>query len=463
MQKKILLRILLFTLHFSLVAQKNNIQFTIDLSNPNSHYFNVEMIYKKPKDLSQLKMCAWTPGSYIIHDYGKFVEDFDVTNERKQPLSWQKSDVNTWLVSSKGAKEIIVNYRIKATQLFIENSYIDENIGIISPASTFLYLDEELLNPVTVKINYPINKKIATGLDLSDEKQKIYTAENYDKLLDSPFLLGNLEHLKPFYVDDVPHHFIGYEIGKLDRDKFMSELKDIVLQGTTIFNHVPFNHYSFLSYGYGPGGLEHINSCIISFRTKDILATPESRFRNYKFLAHEYFHAYNAKCIRPIELGPFDYSGPNHTNLLWFTEGVTDYYAHLMILRAKVVSLEEVNRSFQYIIRNYENKPGHKYQSLTNASYTTWFNSPFSKTKIEADKTISYYEKGCIVGLLMDFDIRQHSNNEASLDDVMKSLYQKYYKKLGRGFTEEELKKNANYLQVLKWMKYLVILILQIL
>ena len=126
--------------------------------------------------------------------------------------------------------------------------------------------------------------------------------------------------------------------------------------------------------------------------------------------------------------------------MLWFDEGVTEYYAHLMVLRSGMATTREVNRSFQSIIRNYENKPGHRYQSLAEASLTVWSNSPFSKTKTQADRTISYYEKGCILGLLIDLDIRNCSKNKYSLDDVMQFLYKKYYQELKRGFTYTELK-----------------------
>ncbi|WP_336518213.1 M61 family metallopeptidase [Pollutibacter soli] len=420
---------------------ESGMHYRVWIPEPAKHYYLVELTYNNPGDTALLKMCAWNPGGYFLIDFAANLDSFSVTGVSGKSLNWTRPVKNNWIIPTNGESKIIVRYRINATRPAIELPYVDENWGLIGPTGTYLYADKETYKPVTVTVenNPSWSEPVATGLDLVPGKTDTYRAENFDVLFDCPMLMGKLETLSTFFIDKIPHYFTGYEIGKLDRPMFVNDLKKMTAAGIKVIGDIPYQHYTFLSIGYGGGGIEHVNSTVVGFRTKDFLSTKEARFRNYKLLAHEYFHHYNVKRIRPVELGPFDYSGPNYTKLLWFSEGVTDYYAHLMLLRGGLVNLAEINRSFQYIIRNYENKPGHKFQSLTESSLATWDNSPFSKTKTQADRSISYYEKGCIVGMIIDFDIRHRTKNKYSLDDVMRFLYKKYYQELKRGFTDAEL------------------------
>ena len=421
---------------------KSNMHFVVSTPEPAMHYFDVELTYQHPGDTAVLKMPVWSPGGYFVVNHAENLGNFSAVNESGNSLKWTKSGQSSWTIVTGGATEIVVRYRIFGNRPGIDRPYVEREWGLIGPTGIFLYADKELKKPVTANVDPYLkwNAPLATGMDSITGRKNTFYAEDFDILFDSPILMGNIETLEPAMIKGVPHYFTGYEIGKLNRKQFMADLKKFTAAGIAIIGDIPYKHYSYLSIGYGGGGIEHLNSTVVSFRTKDFLSTKEARFRNYKLLAHEYFHHYNVKRIRPVELGPFDYSAPNYTKLLWFSEGVTDYYAHLMLLRSGLFDVNDITRNFQYIIRNYENKPGHKYQSLTESSLATWDNSPFSKTKAQADRSISYYEKGCIVGMMMDFEIRNRTMNKYSLDDVMRFLYKKYYQDLKRGFTEEELK-----------------------
>jgi predicted metalloprotease with PDZ domain len=255
-------------------------------------------------------------------------------------------------------------------------------------------------------------------------------------LFDSPFLLGELEALPPFYVRGKPHYFIGYQLGAFDRKQFMADLKKIVESSIAIIGDVPYNHYTFLAIGPGMGGIEHLNSTSLSFSNGEGFDSPEGRKRLYSFIAHEYFHHYNVKRIRPIELGPFDYAKENKTNMLWVSEGFTVYYEYLILKRAGLTNNDDVLKALQSNIIAYENKPGRLFQSATQASYDTWSDGPFGRTGDEVNKTISYYDKGPVLGMMLDLNIRQETNNKQSLDNVMRLLYKKYYQTKKRGFTE---------------------------
>jgi len=284
---------------------------------------------------------------------------------------------------------------------------------------------------------------VATGLDSIPGKQNTFIAADFDVLYDSPFLMGELESLPPFTVNNIPHYFIGYKLGDFDRNQFMSDLKKIVESGSNIIGSIPYTHYIFLAIGPGRGGIEHLNSTSLSFSGGEGFDSPDARKRLYSFIAHEYFHHYNVKRIRPIELGPFDYSKENHTNMLWVSEGFTVYYEYMILRRADLMNDNDVFNAFQSNIQAYENKPGHLFQSATQASYETWSDGPFGRTGDEINKTISYYDKGPVLGLMLDFSIRHATNNKKSLDDVMRLLYTKYYQTKKRGFTEKEFQEEC--------------------
>ncbi len=216
--------------------------------------------------------------------------------------------------------------------------------------------------------------------------------------------------------------------------KFSENLKKIVESAFAIMGDIPYKQYTFIAIGPGRGGIEHLNNTTFGFSGND-LHKPEAMNRMMNFLAHEYFHHYNVKRIRPFELGPFDYDQGSKTNLLWVSEGLSVYYEYMVVRRAGLADEQTLYADFEKNININENNPGRLYQSLAQASYKTWSDGPFGTQGEEKDKSISYYDKGPIVGLLLDFTIRHVTQNKESLDDVMRLLYWKYYKELKRGFT----------------------------
>jgi predicted metalloprotease with PDZ domain len=188
----------------------------------------------------------------------------------------------------------------------------------------------------------------------------------------------------------------------------------------------------------GMGGLEHTNSMAV-FTNRMDFNSPEISDGYLSFIAHEFFHLYNVKTIRPVALGPFDYDEENYTTMLWFSEGVTSYYENLILNRAGFFNQEDVLRELKTSIANYENIPGHLFQSVAQSSFDSWMLF-FNRSENAANTTISYYDKGCAIGMLLDLKIRYESGNKKSLDDVMRTLYQVYYKEKKRGFTDKEFR-----------------------
>lgn len=405
--------------------------------------YHVSMRVENWKDENlHLKMPAWMPGYYQIMDYGQYVDNLTATDNTKH-LEVQHPDKNSWEVKGLNGNPVTIKYTIKTIRKFVANSYVDDMHAYLVPGNTFLYVPEYLNQPVTVKLNLPDKwKNVATGLKPLSEEQQMYIADDFDVLYDCPILIGNLESLPTFNVQGIPHHFIGYEIGRFDHLDFIEKLEKIVQQSVEIIREIPYDQYTFIAIGPGRGGIEHGNNTTISFSGNN-LDSKERMVQMMNFLAHEYFHHYNVKRIRPFELGPFDYENGSRTNMLWISEGLTVYYEYLIVKRAGLVDLPTFLSFFDNHINTHQTDSGRHFQSLQQASYNTWSDGPFGNNRKGPDRAISFYNKGPIVGLILDMEIRNSTNNEKSLDDVMRHLYNHYYKLNNRGFTEAEFQRTC--------------------
>lgn len=436
------LLIIIFFCAEPVVAQKQgSMAFQVSMPDPSSHTYHVVFTCNGIQaEKLDLKMPAWTPGYYQLLNYAKNVENFIATDADGKEILWSKADQNSWRLQTNNAKKIIITYNVKATTSFVAQSLLDSSHGYIVPAGVFVYVSGRLDHPATVTIEpYKDWANVATGLEPVAGKRFTYTASDFDILYDSPILIGNLEMLPSFTVNGVPHYFTGYKLGKFDREEFIKDLKKIVEAGVDVIRDIPYKHYTFLAIGPGRGGIEHLNSTTISFDGSQ-LNTAEGKRRMFSFIAHEYFHHYNVKRIRPVELGPFDYDHGNRTKMLWVSEGLSVYYEYLMVKRKGLMTREDFLNAIRSNIMAYENKPGHLYQTVAEASYETWSDGPFGRTGDEVNKTISYYDKGPVLGLMLDLKIRHETKNKRSLDDVMRLLYTQFYKQKKRGFTEQELR-----------------------
>ncbi len=420
---------------------EGSMAFTVSMDRPDTHCYHVEFRCEGLKGATQdFKIPAWSPGYYGLMNYAKGVENFKAADGAGNPLKWEKTTANTWRVGCDDASGITVSYDVKAATNFAANSYLAEDHGFISPASLFMHVSGQIRHPVTVVIKpYKDWSKAATGLDPVQGQKDTFIAPDFDVLYDCPILLGNLE-IMSFEVRGVPHYFAGFKLGEFDREKFTADLKGMIESAVDLIGDIPYKHYTFLATGPGAGGIEHANSVAIPFSGRE-MSSASSNKRWLDFVSHEFFHLYNVKRIRPIALGPFDYDRENLTNMLWVSEGFTVYYEYIICRRAGLISREDLLDHLRSNIVGYENQPGHLFQSATESSYTTWSQGPFGRRGGEGiNKTISYYSKGPALGLLLDLKIRHETKNQKSLDDVMRKLYQKYYKEKKRGFTDDEFR-----------------------
>ncbi len=413
--------------------------FCVSMEKPHTHYFQVTLeIDGLVAEFINLKLPNWTPGYYRIMDYARHVINFRVADGAGKALKWEKTAKNIWQVKTTQAKHITVNYDVYAFNVSVAESFLDDSRAFLVPASLFVYPDGFLRHPVKVKILPPDSlPRIFTGLDPIPGEPNTFFAADFDILYDSPIYLGNPEILS-FEVNGIPHIVAAEDLGRIHRETLVDDLKKIIQESVAIIGDLPYRHYTFILMDGGGGGLEHLNS-MAAFMNASSLLTPTGYKNWLAFIAHEYFHHYNVKRIRPLALGPFDYDRENYTRMLWVAEGITVYYEYIILKRAGLLSAEEFFNRLSSVIARYENVPGSRVQSATESSFDTWIKF-FYRSEESANTSISYYDKGAALGLLLDLKIRHETQNQRSLDDVMRLLYRKYYQEKKRGWTDAEFR-----------------------
>lgn len=412
---------------------------TVSMERPTTHYYRVVVRADGLAGETQdFKMPVWTPGYYRIMDYAKNVRDFRAEDGAGRPLPFEKTAKNVWRVRTGRSGTAVVSYDVYAFNRFCADSYLSDDGGFITPAGVFMHVGGRLKDPVTVTVvPAPGWTEVSTGLEPVPGRPHTFTAPDIDTLYDCPILVGNQEVLA-FEAAGKPHKVAAYDLGAVDRARFTGDLKKIVEAAAALMGELPYRHYTFLVIGPGGGGLEHLNSTAVALDPGSLM-TPRGYQGWLAFIAHEYFHLFNVKSIRPIALGPFDYDRENYTDLLWFSEGATVYYEYLLLDRAGLMSRDEVLDRLGSTVASYENAPGRRRQPATLSSFDTWTGF-FGRNEHAAASTISYYDIGCGLSLLLDLRIRAASDGRASLDDVMRALYRTYYKEKKRGFTARELR-----------------------
>ncbi|HEX6279289.1 MAG TPA: PDZ domain-containing protein [Pyrinomonadaceae bacterium] len=410
-----------------------DISYTVSMSKPWTHLLEVEMRLKwdRMPDQTELKMPVWTPGSYLIREYARHVQDFAVKDASGKALDWRKINKNTWQIESKGVREIVATYRVYSNELTVRTNELNDEHAFWNNAALLMFPKGQLATTSTLKVVPYGDWKVATGLPKVEGQANTFRAPNFDVLYDSPFEVSNFNEIS-FTVQGKPHRVVVTGEGNYDLKAIARDSAKIFEEGYKIFGELPYEDYLIIVNTRGGGGLEHLNSTALQWNRFGF--KPAARYRAFlSLVAHEVFHLWNVKRIRPDALGPFDYESENYTNLLWVAEGATAYYEGVLLRRAGLTSDKEVLHGKADMIAALQNRPGRFETSLEEASFDAWIKY-YRQDENAINNQISYYDKGEIVNMMLDITIRTASNGAKSLDDVMRYLYDEFYKK-GKNFT----------------------------
>jgi predicted metalloprotease with PDZ domain len=417
-----------------------NINYTITFPEAQAHYADIEMsISNLQQTRLLLKMPVWTPGSYLVREYAKNVEGFSAAADNK-PLPFKKTRKNCWQIDTEGASTIKIKYKVYGNEISVRTNLINTNHAFISSAGFFMYPDGMLNAPSTIHIiPYTGWTTVSTSLDAVDSNPFTLYSPDYDTLFDSPIEVGTQEVFS-FNAAGVKHEIAMQGGGNYDKERLVTDITKIIEQETAVFGENPNKRYVFIVHNYakGGGGLEHLSSTVLG-ATRDAY-TDEKGYQSFLTLvSHEYFHLWNVKRLRPIALGPFDYENENYTTELWIAEGFTSYYEDLILRHAGIIDTDNYLTTLANDINLVENQPGRKVLTVTGASFDAWIKA-YRPDENYINTAISYYNKGCLIAMLLNLQIINNSEAKYSLDDVMRFMYNEYYKKQSRGYTDTEFK-----------------------
>ncbi|WP_266205413.1 M61 family metallopeptidase [Pontibacter kalidii] len=434
-----LLIVLFLSLGNAAAALAAELRYTLSMPEPHTHYFEVEAELSGARNkYIDFTMPVWAPGSYLVREFAKNVESFEATDGNGKALRSEKIDKNTWRVYSNKARVVRAKYDVYAYEMSVRTSFLDASHGYVNGTSIFMYPEgyEKQQGTLVVK---PFTgwDKVSTGLKSTGKFT--YTFPNYDILADSPLEIGTHE-VYEFTAAGVPHELAMYGGGNYEPKKLMADMTRVIEEAVKLMGELPVDRYVFIVHNLerGGGGLEHLNSTTL--QTSRWNYGNESSYHGFLALvAHEYFHLWNVKRLRPAPLGPFDYNNENYTRLLWVSEGITSYYDDLLVRRAGFYSPDRYLGIVAGSINSVENTPGNKIQTVAESSFDAWIKY-YRRNENSSNAEVSYYTKGGVLGHLLNMEIMEATNGEKSLDDVMRYMYERYYKKLDRAFTEAEFK-----------------------
>jgi predicted metalloprotease with PDZ domain len=405
------------------------IDYAVSIAHPERHVFAVTMNVPGVRDQLTLQMPSWN-ALYQIRDFASHMMPVSAQDASGKPLPIEKLDKQTWRVTGSGA--VTLSYPIFWDDPGPFNSQLNPDHAFLNLAMILLYVPDRRAEDTRVEFDgVPASWRVAVELDGSGtpgaHSASVYVAPSYDALVDAPVEIGAFEELR-FEAGGRPIRVVVHgDYG--DRGRLTDALKRIVDYQVALMGGAPFREYMFMFHvgqNFGGGGMEHSNCTAIA---ADIPAQLPS------YSAHEFFHTWNVKRIRPQALEPVDYTKEMWTRSLWFAEGVTNTYEMFTLVRTGLWSPQQFYRNMAAQVSELESRPAHKWQSAEQSSLDAWFEKYTLYTRPE--ESVSYYNKGQLLGDMLDILIRDRTDNRASLDDVLRALNVNFAQR-GRFYQESE-------------------------
>ncbi len=411
--------------------------YRLAFSRLNAHLVDVEARFQEAGGGDvDLRMAAWTPGSYLVREYARHVQDVEAFDEHGRALAVSKTDKATWRVAAAGARDVVARYRVYGWDLSVRTNHVDATHAFLNGAPTYLWIEARAGEPADVTVEAPKGWRFVTGLAGGPSE---FRAASLDELIDSPLLgFGDGGKVHSFTAAGKPVELAVF--GRSDgaiatAEQLASDAAKIVEAYAALFGGLPYDRYAFLLmlFPEAYGGLEHKSSAAL-------LASPFAFASRKKYedllelVSHEYFHLWNVKRIRPRQLGPFQYDRENYTRALWVAEGLTSYYDRWMLRRTRLQGHKRYLEKLADEWSRYLAIPGRFKQSLQESSFDAWIKL-YRPDENSVNSTVSYYLKGGLVCLTLDLEIRRRSGGARTLDHVLERLWREFGAR-DRGFDD---------------------------
>lgn len=397
------------------------VRYRVSMSRPHAHLFEVEVTF--PPNGDELVVClpVWTPGSYLVREYSRHVQEFTVVDAAGQRVPFERLDKRSFRIQAKH-QPVRCQYKVYANELTVRTSHLDGTHGYFNGATLFFYAENLRKRPCHVTIDAPAGWRTTVALP---QEAAAFVAADYDELVDSPFEIGTHTPIA-FTAANVPHEIVLWGEPQLDEKKLVTDLTRIIETEAALFGGLPMKRYVFFVYGTdkGRGGLEH-KACTALLYPRTGFNTPRGWEDFLTLCAHEYFHLWNVKRVKPRRLVPFDYAQENYTELLWYFEGGTSYYDNLLTRRAGLMSGARYLTRLGESLTALHSTPGRNVLPLAEASIISW-TKHYRPDENTPNTAISYYLKGELVCALLDLTIRRATNDQRSLDDLARLLWTRF-------------------------------------
>ena len=471
-KRSLLLTCTLFILFLSgsAVAQEQplkSITYRLAMTRPTSHLFEVAIEVELPAAMNdkplQFQMPKWSPGRYAVFDFAKNVQEFrafdgicspPTTCANKATRTVTRIDDQTWSVAPANSTTITVSYKVFANDLSGTFSQLDDRHANYNGGSIFMYIVGHKPDPVKLAIHPPASWKIVNGRT-DQPGQTEWQFPNWDIMIDTPTEIAPDWTQDSFAVDGKKYHVVVHSFGPEGnkRAALVRDIEKIVRAEVSMWGPPEFSEYTFLIHfaadDHSGDGMEHLTSTQII--EPGALGEPGVYDDTLGTVAHEFFHVWNVKRLRPVELGPWDFTRPLNTRGLWVAEGFTNYYGHLMLHRAGIWDDKRFLSRQAQTVRGIESAQGSRLMSAEESSLSAPFidDAPHAQLTNLENTAISYYPKGELIGMVMDLLIRGRTKGKSSLDDVMRRMYDEFYLKSpnssyylrGRGYQTEDLER----------------------
>ncbi len=436
--RRLLPVIVLLTLAVSMRAKPlPAVHYTLSFDDAVHHYFEVEANIPTGGAVElDLFLPVWTPGSYLIREYARHIDHINATSPTGEALEINKTSKNHWRVNSKGLDRVLVKYRLYAWEINVRSNWVEGDFAMVQGAPTYLTLADNYQRPYTVTVELPASWAGTYTPMPAGDAPHTYTTPDYDTLIDSPLLAGSPQ-VDHFDIDGSTHYLVTIGgAGIWDNARAARNFAHLAQTQTEFWGGLPTKdpYYVFNLLSGNRGGLEH-KQAFVMMADRARALTRGGIGSWLSLVSHEYFHTWNGKRLRPVELGPFNYEHEAYTRSLWVVEGLTSYYQHIMLHRAGFSTRESYLKSIGNSISAMENVPGRLVQSLSDSSFDTWIKS-YRPDENSVNTRVSYYSLGSLAGLLLDAEIRRLSAGSKSLDDVMRTAYTRFSGV--KGYTEAE-------------------------